>query len=101
MKTDKIISVIYYNKIYILYLENLYPPVISFAIVLKSGNSLFVMLVATLMLGVLIKYFIMLISSFDGDNNYRLSRLMIVSHKAKKKQALRDKWVSYLQIALL
>ena len=29
-----------------------------------------------------------------------LSKLMIVNHKAKKKQAVRDKRVSYLQIAL-
>ena len=89
MKTDKVISIIYY-KIYVLDLENSYPPVISLAIVLKSGNSLFVMLAATSMLGVLIRYFIMLISSFDADNNYRLSKL-IVSCGAKKKQAACDK----------
>ena len=30
-----------------------------------------------------------------------ISRLTIVSRKAKKKQAIRDDWVSYLQVAPL
>ena len=29
------------------------------------------------------------------------SRLTIVSREAKKKQAVRDEWVSYLQVAAL
>ena len=36
-----------------------------------------------------------------GFNSVLISRLMIVSREAKKKQALRDERVSYLQVAPL
>ena len=33
--------------------------------------------------------------------SYKISRLMIVSHEAKKQQAVRDEQVSYLHVAPL